>query len=46
MLCGNLSDTTIITVKGIDYRCIIHDINKFEVTDLLENSAFDCRGYI
>ena len=42
MLCRNLSDIAIITVKGIDYRRIIHDINKFEVID----SVFDCCGYI
>ena len=24
MLCLNISDIAIITVKGVDYRCIIH----------------------
>ena len=30
MLCLNISDIAIITVKGVDYRCIIHDISKSE----------------
>ena len=46
MLCFNLSDIPIITVKGIDYCCIIHDINKSDTINLLENSVFDYRGYI
>ena len=25
MLCLNVSDISIIIVKGVDYRCIIHD---------------------
>ena len=28
MLCLNISNTAIITVKGVDYRCIIYDIIK------------------
>ena len=28
MLCLNLSDIPTITVKGADYCCFIHDINK------------------
>ena len=28
MLCFNISYITIITVKGTDYHCIIHDISK------------------
>ena len=36
MQCVNISDTTIITVKGVDFRCIIHDISKSEAIRLLE----------
>ena len=46
MLRLNLSDIAIITVKGIDYRCIISDITKSEATELLENSVLDYLGYI
>ena len=28
MLCLNLSDIAIITIKGVDYLCIIHNIIK------------------
>ena len=38
MLCLHFSDIAIITVKGVDYRCIIHDISKSEAIHLLENS--------
>ena len=30
ILCLNVSDITIITVENVNYRCIIHDINKPE----------------
>ena len=29
-LCLNISDNDIITVKGVDYHCIIYDISKSE----------------
>ena len=41
MLCVNI---TIVTVKGIDYRCAIHEISKSEAIQLLENSIFDDCG--
>ena len=35
MLCLNLSDIAIIiTVKNVDYRCIIYNINKSDTIDL------------
>ena len=46
MLCFNISDTAIITIKRVDYCCIIHDIGKSEAIHLLENSVLDDRGYI
>ena len=46
MLCLSLSDIANITVKGIDSRCIIHDISKSDVINLLENSVLaDCGIY-
>ena len=46
MLCLNLSDVAIITVKNVGYCCIIHDISKPEAIHLLENSVIDVCGYI
>ena len=45
MFCLNLSDIAIITVKGVDCCCIVHDISKSGAIFLLENSAFDDRVY-
>ena len=36
LLCLNLSDIVIITVKAVEYHCIICDISKCEATNLLE----------
>ena len=37
----NLTDSAIITVKGVDYCYIIHDISKSEAIHLLENSVLE-----
>ena len=42
----NVSDIAIITVKGVDYGCIIHDITKSEAIHLVENSVLDDCWYI
>ena len=36
----------IITVKNIDYRCIMYNISKSETINLLENPVLKDRGYI
>ena len=46
ILCLNISNIAIITVKNVDYCCIIHDINKSTAINLLENSVPEDRGYI
>ena len=46
MLCLNLSNINIISVKGIDYRYIIHYISKSDSTNLLKNSVLGDQGYI
>ena len=46
MLCLNISDITIITFKGVDYRCIIHDISKSDAIHLSGNYVLDDSGYI
>ena len=46
MLSVNISDITIITVKNVDYRCIIHNISKSEAINLIENSVPKDRGCI
>ena len=37
MLFINISNITTITLKKVDYRCIIHDISKSEAINFLEN---------
>ena len=46
MLSVNISDIAIITIKDVDYCCIIHNISKSEAINLLKNSVLDDRGYI
>ena len=46
MVCLNISDIAIITVKGVDYHCIIHDISKSEEIHLSKNSVLVDHGYI
>ena len=46
MLSFNIRDITIITVKTVDYRFIIHSISKYETINLLESAVLENRGYI
>ena len=46
MLNLNIRDIAIITVKNLDYLCIIYNISKSEAINLLENSVLEDRGYI
>ena len=46
MLCLNISHITIITVKNVGYRCIIHKISKSEAINLLKSAVLENRGYI
>ena len=45
MLSVNINDVAILllllTVKNVDYRCIIHNISKFEAINLLKNSVLE-----
>ena len=45
MLCLNISDATIITVKNIDHHCIIHN-SKSEKINLFKDSVLEDYGYI
>ena len=45
-LSVKISDIAIITVKNVDYRCIIYNITKSEAINLLKNSVLEDRGYI
>ena len=44
MLCLNLSNIAIITVKGAGYCCTIYDIIKSEAAHLLGNSVLKFLG--
>ena len=46
MLYFNISDVIFITVKNVDYHCIIHDISKSEAIYLLKNFVLENRDYI
>ena len=46
ILCLNISVIAIIVVKNVDYHCTIHDINKSEAINLLENPALENCGYM
>ena len=46
MLSVNVNDIVIITIKHVDYRCIILNISKFKAIDLLKNSALENSEYM
>ena len=46
MLSVNISDITIISIKNVDYRCIIHNIIKSDTINLLKNSVSENCRYI
>ena len=46
ILCYNISDIAIVTVKNDDYCCIIHNIIKSEAINLLEDYVLENRQYI
>ena len=46
MLCFNISNITIITVKNLDCRCIIHSISKSEAINSLKKYVPVYHGYI
>ena len=46
ILSVNISDIAIITVKDVDYCCIIHKISKSSAINLLKISVLENRGYV
>ena len=46
MLCVNTSVIAIITIKNVDYRCIIYNLSKSEANNLFENVILENGGYI
>ena len=46
MLSVNISDIAIITVKNVDYFCIVHNISKSEAINLSKNSVLENRRYL
>ena len=46
VLSNNINDIAIITIKNVDYRCIIHKISKSEAINLLENAVLEDGGYM
>ena len=46
ILCLNISSISDITVKGVDYRSIIHEIGKSDPIYCLESRVLDNLWYI
>ena len=46
MLTLSINDISIITVKRVDCRYLIHDISNTEAIYLLKIAVLDNRGYI
>ena len=46
IMCHNISDITIITVKNVDHCYIIYSISKSGAIDLLKSFVLENRGYI
>ena len=46
MLCIDISDIALMTVKNVDYRCIIHNISKSEAINLFESAVLEKPVYI
>ena len=46
MLRVDITNIVVITVKGVGYRCIIHDITKSEAINLSKYYVLDDCGYI
>ena len=46
IMCTNISDIALVTVKGVDYHCNIFDIRKSDTINLLENSVLDDIRYL
>ena len=42
----NVSNVAIITVKNVDYPCIIYNISKSEAINLLKYSVLKNHGYM
>ena len=46
ILSVNLNDIAIVTIKNVDYHCIIHNISKSKAIKLLEDPVLENGGYI
>ena len=46
ILSVNINDIATISIKNVDYCCIIHNITKSEAINLLESSVLEDCGYI
>ena len=46
MISADTNDIAIITIKGVDYRCNIYGVSKFDAIHLLENYMLSDRRFI
>ena len=46
MIIQNLSDFMVLTIKDVDYRCYLVDIDKSDAINLLNNSILADKGVL
>ena len=46
MISINLSNTAILNINGVEYRCIIYKVSKCQAIKLLQNSYLNEKGGI
>ena len=46
VLSVNISEIAVITIKNVDYQCIIRNISKSEAINLLKHFVLEDGGYI
>ena len=42
----NISDIATITIKNVDYHCIIHNISKYKAINLLKNYVLEDKIFV
>ena len=45
MMSPDINNVAITTIKGVDYRCIIYGVSKFDAIHLLKNSVLNAHGF-
>ena len=46
MMVYDLKNVAILNVKGVDYRCVLWNMTKYNAVNLLNNSWLDIKGVL